>query len=120
MADINLTQAEADALVAMEKHRSTEDQNLFPMGGQSLVLPLQSLDKREQFVLDLDPTPLLDNALSPDVQRIYQANTEEAIQRSVFGSPTYFVDGDMFSGQDHLEMVERALQRPYAGIWPKT
>lgn len=53
MADINLTQAEADALVAMEKHRSTEDQNLFPMGGQSLVLPLQSLDKREQFVLDL-------------------------------------------------------------------
>lgn len=53
MADMNLTQAEADALIAMEKHRVNEDRNDFPVGGQSLVLPLQSLDKREQFLLDL-------------------------------------------------------------------
>jgi len=53
MADINLTQGEADALIAMEKHRTTEDRSDFPMGGDSLVLPLQSPDKREQFLLDL-------------------------------------------------------------------
>lgn len=53
MADMNLTQAEADALIAMEKHRINEDRGDFPMGGQSLVLPLQSADKREQFLLDL-------------------------------------------------------------------
>ena len=53
MADINLTQAEADALIAMEKHRASEDRSDFPMGGQSVVLPLQSADKREQFLLDL-------------------------------------------------------------------
>lgn len=53
MAELNLTQAEADALIAMEKHRINEDRSDFPMGGQSLVLPLQSPDKREQFLLDL-------------------------------------------------------------------
>lgn len=53
MADINLTQAEANALIAMEKHRASEDRSDFPMGGRSLVLPLQSSDKREQFLLDL-------------------------------------------------------------------
>lgn len=53
MADMNLTQAEADALIAMEKHRVTEDRSDFPMDGQSLVLPLRSVDKREQFMLDL-------------------------------------------------------------------
>lgn len=53
MAEINLTQAEADALIAMEKHRASEDWFDFPMGGQSVVLPLQSLDRREQFLLDL-------------------------------------------------------------------
>lgn len=63
----------------------------------------------------LDPKPLLDNALTPAIRARYDANTEEAIRRSVFGSPTYFVDGDMFYGQDRLEMVERALSRPYAG-----
>jgi 2-hydroxychromene-2-carboxylate isomerase len=67
----------------------------------------------------IDPVPLLDAALSTEVQAIYQANTEEAIRRSVFGSPTYFVDGDMFYGQDRLEMVERALRTPYAGKWPR-
>ena len=48
----------------------------------------------------------------------YDANTREAVARSVFGSPTYFVDGDMFYGQDRLELVERALQRPFASSWP--
>ncbi|MDD9913209.1 MAG: 2-hydroxychromene-2-carboxylate isomerase [Rhodospirillaceae bacterium] len=68
--------------------------------------------------VDIDPGPLLDAALSDEIQAIYQANTQEAVDRSVFGSPTYFVAGDMFYGQDHLEMVERALVKPYAGTWP--
>ena len=53
MANINLTQAEADALIAMEKHRVTDDPTDFPIGGASVVLSLQSVDKREQFLLDL-------------------------------------------------------------------
>jgi 2-hydroxychromene-2-carboxylate isomerase len=69
--------------------------------------------------VDLDPLPLLDTALSPIITAIYLANTEEAIKRSVFGSPTYFVNGDMFYGQDHLELVERALQQPFKGVWPR-
>lgn len=63
----------------------------------------------------LDPRPLLAAAESDPVMAAYRANTEEAVARSVFGSPTYFVDGDMFYGQDRLEMVARALHRPYAG-----
>jgi 2-hydroxychromene-2-carboxylate isomerase len=64
--------------------------------------------------VEMDPEPLLDAALSEEVQAIYEANTVEAIERSVFGSPAYCVDGDMFYGQDRLEMVERALRQPYA------
>jgi 2-hydroxychromene-2-carboxylate isomerase len=64
--------------------------------------------------VDMDPEPMLAAALTDEIQAIYQANTDEAIERSVFGSPTYFVDGDMFYGQDRLEMVERALRQPYA------
>ncbi len=63
--------------------------------------------------VDVDPDPLLAAAETPEINAVYVANTDEAIERSVFGSPTYFVDGDMFYGQDHLELVERALERPY-------
>jgi len=62
----------------------------------------------------IDPAPLLDAALTPEIQAIHKANTDEAIARDVFGSPTYFVDGDMFYGQDHLEMLERAIDEPFA------
>ena len=37
----------------------------------------------------LDPAPLLDAALSPETQAVYEANTEEAIRRSAFGSPSH-------------------------------
>ncbi|MBO6949980.1 MAG: 2-hydroxychromene-2-carboxylate isomerase [Rhodospirillales bacterium] len=67
----------------------------------------------------LDPAPLLGAIGSPEVTAVYEANTKEAIERSVFGSPTYFVDGDMFYGQDHLELVARALEHPFKGTWPR-
>ena len=64
--------------------------------------------------LGLAPEPLIKAALSDEVQAIHTANTEEAIRRSVFGSPTYVVDGDPFYGQDRLELVARATRRPFA------
>lgn len=53
MADMNLTEAEAAALLAMEKHRVNDDRHVFPVGGQGFSVPLQSPDRREQFLLDL-------------------------------------------------------------------
>jgi 2-hydroxychromene-2-carboxylate isomerase len=61
----------------------------------------------------VDPAPLIAAARSHDTRQSYAANTAEAIARSVFGSPTYFVDGDMFYGQDHLDLVERALREAF-------
>jgi 2-hydroxychromene-2-carboxylate isomerase len=65
----------------------------------------------------IDPEPLLAEALNPETQAIYQANTKEAIERNVFGSPTYVLDGDMFYGQDHLEMLERAASQPFTKFY---
>lgn len=52
MVEITFTQAEADALIVMEKHRVTNDLHNFPMGGGSLTVPLHSPDRREHFLLD--------------------------------------------------------------------
>ena len=67
--------------------------------------------------LQLDPKPILQASESKTVTDIYEANTKEAINRSVFGSPTYFVDGDMFYGQDRLDLMEHALTKPFSNQW---
>jgi hypothetical protein len=53
MADINLTQDEADKLMAMEKRPADDKDWLFPAPGQRIAIPLTSLDKRENFMLDV-------------------------------------------------------------------
>ena len=57
---------------------------------------------------------LMAEALSDAVQAEHAENTRSAIAAGLFGSPTYFVDGDMFYGQDRLELVARALDAPFA------
>ncbi|KAF0804669.1 hypothetical protein A167_03665 [Alcanivorax sp. S71-1-4] len=36
--------------------------------------------------------------------------TEEAVARGAFGAPTFFVNGEMFFGQDRLDFVAEALR----------
>ena|SRR5690242_17961984 len=53
MADIDITQAEADALIEMEKRFVEEEDWTFPAAGERIALALTSLDKRENFTLDV-------------------------------------------------------------------
>ncbi len=53
MAEVNLTQAEADALMVMEKHRVDETRYSYPNPGEFIAVPLNSPDKREEFILDV-------------------------------------------------------------------
>ncbi|HEY8615858.1 2-hydroxychromene-2-carboxylate isomerase [Phenylobacterium sp.] len=38
-----------------------------------------------------------------------KADTEAAVERGMFGAPTFFVEGELFFGQDRLDFVEEAL-----------
>ena len=50
---IHLTQHEADALLAMEKHFWGNERFEFPVLGGSLRIPLHSQNRREEFSLDI-------------------------------------------------------------------
>ncbi len=60
-----------------------------------------------------DPDLLLTEAASEPVQDKLHQFSDDARSRNVFGSPTYVVDGDPFYGQDHLDLVERALTHSF-------
>jgi 2-hydroxychromene-2-carboxylate isomerase len=44
------------------------------------------------------------------VKQTLKSYTEAAVKRGVFGAPTFFVDDEMFFGQDRLDFVEDALR----------
>jgi 2-hydroxychromene-2-carboxylate isomerase len=57
-------------------------------------------------------TDILTRAADPTIKAALKANTDELIARGGFGSPTMFVDGgDMYFGNDRLELVRAALSR---------
>ena len=46
----------------------------------------------------------------PDVKAELIANTESSVNRGTFGSPTFYVDGEIYFGKDRLRDVEEAIQ----------
>jgi len=57
----------------------------------------------------LDGAALLARAETEEIQAVWDANSDEAIERGVFGSPFYFVGDEPFWGQDRLDLLSDAL-----------
>jgi len=57
----------------------------------------------------LDAGKLAAAAQTDAVKAEYEGDTQEAMDRGVFGAPSYVIDGEIFWGQDRLEFVERKL-----------
>lgn len=57
-----------------------------------------------------EPEALLALAGDAQVKQQLKDDTQEAVARGVFGAPTFFVDGEMYWGQDRLDFVKEALE----------
>jgi 2-hydroxychromene-2-carboxylate isomerase len=57
----------------------------------------------------LDSTSLIEIAQGSTTEAIYALNLENAVAGDVFGSPAYVLDGEVFWGQDRLELLDDAL-----------
>jgi 2-hydroxychromene-2-carboxylate isomerase len=57
----------------------------------------------------LDRNRIFARIAEDGVKQKLKALTEAAVARGVFGAPTFFVNGEMFFGQDRLDFVEDAL-----------
>jgi 2-hydroxychromene-2-carboxylate isomerase len=58
-----------------------------------------------------DPDEVLAGASAPEAKEALKNSTSEAVERGVFGAPAFFVEDEMFWGNDRLHFVEAALGR---------
>ena len=54
---------------------------------------------------------LYDLSNKPEVKKILKGNTEEAIDKNIFGVPTWIYNKELFWGQDRLDFLERAIDK---------
>jgi len=57
----------------------------------------------------IDPERLVALAQTNDVKDELRTNTERSVARGAFGSPTFFVGGEIYFGKDKLRDVEEAI-----------
>ena len=58
-----------------------------------------------------DSEKLMAQIQDPDVKAKLISNTEAAVERGVFGIPTFFIDDEMFFGKDTLWQIEEILEK---------
>ena len=58
----------------------------------------------------LDPAKLFARAQEADVKGKLLENTQSAVERGAFGSPTFFVGKEMFFGKEQLREVEEMVR----------
>lgn len=57
----------------------------------------------------LEPEKVQTLIADPEVKAALKERTERAVERGVFGAPAFFVDDELFFGQDRMHFVEEAL-----------
>lgn len=61
--------------------------------------------------LGLDGEEMLNATKQDEIKQKLKQATAEAMQKGVFGAPTFFVGGDMFWGADRIDQMHRHLAR---------
>jgi 2-hydroxychromene-2-carboxylate isomerase len=59
----------------------------------------------------LDAKAIIEATQRPEVKQKLISNTEQAVERGLFGAPTMFVDGEMFFGQDRLQFRRSCFKK---------
>jgi 2-hydroxychromene-2-carboxylate isomerase len=59
----------------------------------------------------VDAELILKGIQDPDVKQQLIRNTDDAVARGVFGSPSFFVGSELYFGKDRLRDVEEEIER---------
>jgi 2-hydroxychromene-2-carboxylate isomerase len=81
----------------------------FPVNTLNLMRTAIAAQAEGVFEQYVDAQKLFARAQEPEVKGKLIKNTEEAVARGAFGSPTFFVGNEMFFGKEQLREVEEMV-----------
>ena len=104
----------ADRLVVAAQAKGADAGKLTELCFKAVFAEERDLGQRETLAKILREggfdASLLAASESPAVAAIYEAEPASALAAGVFGSPSYVLDGEIFWGQDRLDLLAAALE----------
>jgi len=79
--------------------------------GEGRDVGLPQAVAQEAAVIGLDRDRLLEGMADPEVKATLRTEVQAAIDRGIFGSPMFEIDGELFWGCDKLGQMDRWLAR---------
>ena len=116
MAEINLTQQEADKLIGMDKFLTDTTNITLPIAGEKLTLDCFSLNKREEFVLDCFRGTI---KLSKVTHQMRARKVVPLVRLDIDAAPHQNPDGTEV-GNTHLHIYSADYADKYAVAVPNT
>lgn len=113
----------ADRLVIAQQERGADPDPFIRLGFNAIWREDKDL-ANEAVLRDLlieagcDAEALMAQAETDAIKARYEANTRDAVEGGVFGSPCYIYQGEHFWGQDRIEMLERMVASGRAPYQP--
>lgn len=113
----NLSQKEADGLISIKKKRVDDKKYTYPSPSESLEVPLQSTDKRDQFKLTIQPGKI---SLSKVTDQMREKNTNTILVRVDIGNvkPTN-PDEKVIEG-NHIHLYKEGYEDKFAKPLPSS
>jgi 2-hydroxychromene-2-carboxylate isomerase len=110
--NIDFSELGRGALVAADEGRSADYVNAIYRAtwGDAVDLSQRSELAGVLAKAGFDGGQLLERAGSPEYVAKFERNTAAAAERGVFGSPTMFVGGEMFFGNDRFDFMAEAIR----------
>lgn len=110
MAEIRLSQGEAEQLIGMPKHRLDASEQKYPSLGGRISVPLYSPNRNESFVLDVTRSRI-ELAKCTHQNRVEQAIV---LLRLDVGGPPHRNPDDTEVGPDHLHIYREGYADKFA------
>ena len=79
-------------------------------GKTSSISPIPRRWLRSPTISGLPGKQLVERSGSDEISAAYEQNRQDALAADVFGSPVYVLDGEVFWGQDRIELLADALK----------
>jgi hypothetical protein len=111
----DLTQAEADRLIKLEKRRVDDKEWNYPGMGGGISIPLLSVDQRENFMLDIRRSRV--NLLKGSYQN--RGRRVEPLVRLCFGSGSHYNPDEEEIGSPHIHIYREVYRDKWAYLYLK-